>query len=169
MKRSLLFFVVLLSGTVASSVAGQTKTVTNSDLEKFRQERLKAEKDYAENYAKWGFPSPDELEKQRVQSAIELSETSARLRAARLEQERLNLERRQQDAEFNYLRSLSYAPVRQYSPPYYFNYVPYGFYYSRSYRPRPRFPFKGFGNFGGQKVRPARSYLPPFVGGSPAR
>lgn len=161
MKRSLLFFVVLLSAATANSVTGQTKIVTNSDLEKFRQERLKAEKDYAENYKKWGFPSPEELEKQRVQSAIELSETSARLRAARLEQERLTLERQQQSQVY-------YVPLlRQNSSPYYFNYAPYGFYYSRSNRPGSRFPFKGFGNFGGQQVRPGRSYLPPFVGTPP--
>lgn len=163
MKRSLLFFVVFLFAA-AGSATGQARTVTNADLEKFRQERLKAEKDYRENYSRWGFPSPEEVERQREQNLKEATERMAQARADRLEQERIDLEKRRLEAEFNYSRSPIYVPVRQYTSPYYFNYAPYGFYYSRSFRPRTRVPVPGFGNFGGQKVRPGRSYLPPFVG-----
>lgn len=161
MKRSLLFFVVLIA--VGIPVFGQTKTVTNSDLEKFRQERLKAEKEYRENYGKWGFPSPEELERQREQNLKEATERIAQTRADRLEQERIDLEKRRLE-EFNYSRSPIYIPVRSFSSPYFVNYAPYGFYNSRFFRPRTRVPVPGFGNFGGQKVRPGRSYLPPFVG-----
>lgn len=165
MKRSLLFFVVLLTGAVAA--AAQVKTVTNADLEKFRAERLKAEADYRANYAKWGFPSPEELERQREQNAREVSARIERARADQLEQDRIDLERRRQDAELSSLRSPVYFPVRQYSSPYFVSYAPYGYYYSRVFRPRTRVPVPGFGNFGGQTVRPGRSYLPPFVGTTP--
>ena len=67
MKKRLLF--VLCSIFVAANLtAAQTKTVTNSDLEKYRQKRLQAERDYRENYAKLGFPSPEELERQIEQA-----------------------------------------------------------------------------------------------------
>lgn len=64
-----------------SFVFAQTKTVTNGDLEKFKQKRLKAEKDYRENYEKLGFPSPEELERQSEQSKRELAELSRRIEA----------------------------------------------------------------------------------------
>lgn len=115
MKRSLLVLVIFGAAVFSGAVFGQTKTVTNADLEKFRQERLKAEKDYRENYAKWGFPSPEELEARRKQSAKEFSELAARLRAEDLEQARLETERERQAAQYNYVRVLN-QPVRRYSP-----------------------------------------------------
>lgn len=125
MKGSLLFFVVLLS--VAGVSAQATKTVTNADLEKFRQERLKNEKDYRENYAKWGMPSPEELQRRNEQSAKELTELSNRLRAERLEQER-------QEALAAQGQSGVYAvpiaqPRRYYQAPYYYGYPVYGGFY----------------------------------------
>ena len=53
--------------SAAFAVGAQTKKVTNADLEKYRTERLKAEKDLRENYAKLGFPSPEELAKQQAE------------------------------------------------------------------------------------------------------
>jgi hypothetical protein len=126
MKRNLLFFVILMTSSLVGSVAAQTKTVTNADLEKFRQQRLKAEKEYRENYDKWGMPSPEELEERRKQSAKELSETAARYRAERLEQERSEAEMQSFASEYNYLRSLS-APVSQYYS------QPNGYYYPGVY------------------------------------
>lgn len=67
------------------SVFSQTRTVTNADLEKFRQERLKTEEEYKRNYAKWGMPSPAELEKINEQKRRELEQTSARLQQERLQ------------------------------------------------------------------------------------
>lgn len=98
MKKRLLFILCLSFITTLSAVA-QNRTVTNSDLEKFRQKRLEAERDYRENYARLGFPSPEELEKQIEQDRRERSELSARLRAENLERERLNLQRQQIEAE----------------------------------------------------------------------
>ena len=76
------------------SAFAQTKTVTNTDLEKFRQKRLQAEREYRENYERLGFPSPEELERKRVADEQELIEYSQQLEADRLE-----LEAIQADAE----------------------------------------------------------------------
>lgn len=137
MKRNLLFFVVFLSISAGLAI-GQTRTVTNADLEKFRQERLKAEKDYRENYAKWGFPSPEELRRRQEQSAKEMSELAERLRAEERERQRLEAERRQQAAQYNYLRLLN-APVQRYASPYFYSYPIYGTFYSRGTRGRRNF------------------------------
>lgn len=112
-KTSFVFCLVLLSIGVA-----QSQTVTNMDLEKYRQERLSAERDYRENYAKLGFPSPEELQKQEEQSRKETEELSAKLRTSRLERERLDAYR---EAEMN--RAIAYNRQVQssgyYDPGYY--------------------------------------------------
>jgi hypothetical protein len=133
MKRNLLFFVVFLS-VAAGSVIGQTRTVTNADLEKFRQERLEAEKEYQENYARLGFPSPEELQRRSEQSSKETSELAAKFRAEKREQQRLDAERNRQAAQFGNVLLLN-TPGRQYSSPYFYSYPIYGnFYPGRSRR-----------------------------------
>lgn len=136
MKRSMLFFVVFLS--VASGlVIGQTRTVTNADLEKFRQERLKNEKDYRENYARLGFPSPEELQRRSEQSSKETSELAAKFRAE--ERERQRLERSRQAGSNTLLLNTG----RQYASPYY-SYPIYGnFYPGRSRRNFNSIPYNG--------------------------
>lgn len=86
MRKSLY---LLLFGLVVVPLGaqGQTRTVTNADLEKFRSERLEAERQYRQNYERLGMPSPEELERQRIESAREREELSARLRAERLQRE----------------------------------------------------------------------------------
>lgn len=83
---SLLLFMGVLAVVPAFS---QARTVTNADLEKYRQQRLKAEKDYNKNYEKMGFPSPAELQKQLDKSKTEREALSTRLTNERLEQERV--------------------------------------------------------------------------------
>ena len=68
------------------------RTITNADLEVYRQERLKAERDYAANYDKMGFPSPEELKAQIEKSRIEHEALSARLAAERLQREQMEVE-----------------------------------------------------------------------------
>ena len=92
MKEGILFL-LCLSILAAVPAFAQTKTVTNADLEKFRQKRLKAEKDYRENYARMGFPSPEELERQIEKSRIEREELAARLTAERLQREQIEAAR----------------------------------------------------------------------------
>ena len=141
MKRSLLFFVVFLS-VGAGSMLAQTRTVTNADLEKFRQERLKAEKDYRENYAKWGFPSPEELQRRSEQSSKEISELAAKLRAEDLEQQRLAAERNR-SRQYTLLLN---TPAQRYSSPYFYTYPLYGTFYSRPVRGRRNFNAMPYNN-----------------------
>lgn len=82
----LLFFVLAV---VPLGAYAQTRTATNADLEKFRAERLEAERQYRQNYERLGLPSPEELERRRAESARERTELSARLRAERLQREQL--------------------------------------------------------------------------------
>lgn len=86
MKKRL-FFVLCSIFVAANFTFAQNKTVTNSDLEKHRQKRLEAERDYRENYERLGFPSPEELERQIEQSRKERSELAEQLRNESLERE----------------------------------------------------------------------------------
>ena len=129
MKKRLLFILVFSFISVVSASA-QTRTVTNEDLEKFRQKRLAAERDLRENYERLGFPSPEELEKQIEQSRRERSELAARLRAENLEREQLDLERQRSEAE---IRSRNYQIQNQiyqprYEDDYFYNYPQNGFF-----------------------------------------
>jgi hypothetical protein len=85
-KLLFVFCLILIS---ASTTFSQRHSVTNSDLERYKQKRLQAEREYRENYERLGFPSPDELERRREQSFKETVELSARLRSARIERERI--------------------------------------------------------------------------------
>ncbi len=95
-------FKVILSalfvGFLVQFVAAQpARTITNADLEKFRNERLKAEKEYNENYERLGFPSPEELQRQIEKSRAEREALAARLAAERLRQEQAEAERAQRE------------------------------------------------------------------------
>ncbi len=89
MRTFLLFCFV---AAFVSSVAGQV-TVTNADLEQYRQERLRAQADLRANYARMGFPSPEEIARRNDESQKELVELADKLRAARLESERMDIDR----------------------------------------------------------------------------
>ncbi|HXG84229.1 MAG TPA: hypothetical protein VNI84_09395 [Pyrinomonadaceae bacterium] len=106
MKKRLLFILCLFSLASGAAVA-QTKTVTNKDLEKFRQKRLQAERDYRENYAKLGFPSPEELKRQREQDRKELAELAERIRQENLEREKIQSEAEYRQARIEALQSNS--------------------------------------------------------------
>jgi len=84
-------FIVILMGV--SYAAAQTLEITNADLEKFKLKRLAAEKELRENYAKLGFPSPEELAKQAEQEEKARTALVDKLRADRLERERIEVER----------------------------------------------------------------------------
>ncbi len=89
MKQRLLFVFCLIVGANLAAFS-QVKTVTNTDLERYRQDRLKAEAEYRENYKKLGFPSPEELDRRNARSANETIEMAARLRSERMTRERLD-------------------------------------------------------------------------------
>lgn len=121
-QRSL--FILCLIAFMCSLAYSQARSVTNADLEKYKERRLKAEREYRENYARLGFPSPEELNRRREQSGKETEELSAKLRAERLEREKLELQQweseRQAAAQANSYRQ-SYNQVY---------YDPYSGYYS---------------------------------------
>lgn len=152
MKKRLLFIFCLTFG-LGGFVFAQTKTVTNADLEGFRQKRLRAEKDYQENYQRLGLPSPQQLAERNKQNLKDLVELSERLRAERLENERIDALEAQADAveaQNNYLQSLSTAAPSVVEQNYYYGYSPSvyrggGFYYPYQY---------GWGNYDNRR----RSY-----------
>lgn len=128
MKKRLLF-ALLFSLIAINSAAAQKRTVTNDDLEKYRQKRVAAERDLRENYERLGFPSPEALQKQIEKSQAERSALAARIEAENLQREQLNLERQRVENE---ARSLSYQPPTEssvtYQNRYVYDYAPNGFY-----------------------------------------
>ncbi|MFM9904854.1 MAG: hypothetical protein ACKVQJ_09830 [Pyrinomonadaceae bacterium] len=151
MKMRCLFFVFIII-TAAGSALAQGKTVTNDDLSKYKQERVKAEAELRNNYAKLGFPSPEERERRNAESAKESVELSARLRNERLERERIDA---QNAANAQYYAALLRAvqqqnTVEHYSPSY------FGGYYNSWWRPRPigRVVYQQPGYFAGGQFWP---------------
>lgn len=91
MKKIAAVLCVVFSFAVITIGQATKKTVTNADLEKFREKRLAAEQEYRDTYAAKGLPSPEELRAQsdaRVKATIELAD---KLRAEQLEREKLAL------------------------------------------------------------------------------
>lgn len=68
--------ILVLSGIALA----QTKTVTNADLDKFKQKRLQSEAEYRAKYKELGMPSPEELERRNVEDKRRLIEFSENLR-----------------------------------------------------------------------------------------
>ena len=92
MKKIAVVLCVVFSFAAAAFGQVAKKTVTNADLEKFRQKRLTAEQEYRDTYAAKGLPSPEELRAQsdaRVKATLELAD---KLRAEQLEREKLATE-----------------------------------------------------------------------------
>jgi len=92
MLRRPFFVLCLVSIVVVGGYAQARRSVTNTDLERYRQQRVSAEREMREEYTKLGFASPDELARRNAQSEQELIDLSHRLRADRLERERVELE-----------------------------------------------------------------------------
>jgi hypothetical protein len=80
--------IVVLSFAAAVSAVAQTKTVTNDDLEKFRQQRLESERKLREKYAAMG-TTPEEVEKQYRRRRAEMEQYSDQLRRERIERENI--------------------------------------------------------------------------------
>lgn len=99
-KRLFLFVLICLAATVC--VSAQTRTVTNVDLEKYRQQRLQADREYRENYARLGLPSPDEIDRRLEERRNEMEKLSDKLRVERLAQERLDASLEQQRSQLVY-------------------------------------------------------------------
>ena len=97
MKKAAVVFGLVISLTAIGFA--QVRTITNATLDKFTQKRLAADRDYRDNYARMGFPSPEELDRQRDEDMRARLELADQLRQARLEKERLELEQRRLNVE----------------------------------------------------------------------
>jgi hypothetical protein len=93
MTRRLLFVLCLTSLSSIAGFAQAPRTITNFDLDKYRQQRVAAEQELREDYAKLGFASPEEMSRRNAESEQQLLDLSQRLKAERLESERMQLER----------------------------------------------------------------------------
>ncbi|MBV9214603.1 MAG: hypothetical protein JO053_00375 [Acidobacteria bacterium] len=93
-----MFFLSFMLVT-AGAVTAQVRSVTNADLEKYRQQRIKAEKELNENYAKMGFSSPEVRAKRNADSQKEMFALSERLKADALAREQAQAELEREAAE----------------------------------------------------------------------
>lgn len=138
MKQRVLFFLCVLVGCVGFAAA-QSKTVTNVDLEKFKQKRLQAEQGLKEHYAKLGL-SDEDVAKRDAANAKEREELSARLRASRLEQEMLDAEARQREIQAAGTSVNVIVPSGGYGYPGYFTYGSSYYRQRGHWNSQPRFP-----------------------------
>lgn len=130
MKTRCLFlvFIILL---VTSGVAAQTKSITNADLESYRQQRLDNENFYRENYERLGMPSPEEIDRRNAVTAKEMAELSAKLRAEEAERERIRAEHKTISSPINsFYRTIvvdRFSYVQFYGVGHYWNPRPHGY------------------------------------------
>lgn len=113
--RNRFIFVVTVGLLSAICAAAQIRTVTNTDLEKYRQKRLAAEKEYRENYKRLGLPSPEELDRRREVSKIENERLAAGFENERIERERAEAAAQQYAAQALWFDSQQYAVPQIYN------------------------------------------------------
>lgn len=166
-----LLFVLCFMTTMVAICSAQAQTVTNFDLEKYRQDRIKAETDLRVNYARLGFPSPEEMALRNAQSAKEAEELSARLQKEELTRERLEIERTA--AERRAAQYYYQAPQQpQILPGYYDAGYTYYWWNGRRIRiPRLNLPYQQPGYFAGGQFWPtgARTQPQPLIRINPRR
>lgn len=93
-------FLVFIFGALAAAAMAQGRTVTNADLDRYKAERVRGETDLRENYARLGFPSPEEMERREAVALKERNELVARLTRERIEQERIDAQIRAASAAY---------------------------------------------------------------------
>ncbi|MBX3289450.1 MAG: hypothetical protein KF855_08900 [Acidobacteria bacterium] len=140
--RNAVFLLIAVGFLAVNASAQSTKTITNLDLEKYRQARLAAEKDLRENYERLGFPSPEEMEKQQEKERLDRERLSERLRAERLYREQTEAANNSAPVQ----DQVVIAPVPQYSNggASVFYTGPYNRRYGRGYYPRYNYPIQGY-------------------------
>ncbi|MBS1794869.1 MAG: hypothetical protein JSS81_13500 [Acidobacteria bacterium] len=140
-------YIVILTAAAALPLMAQTRTITNDDLEKYRRERVEAEKKLNERYAEMGFPSPAERQREIDRKRAEMEEYSDQLGRQRAAAQgdivtRANALRVQiasVNAQINYLRGAGGGVYNQGSV-YAYGYVPYGGYGGYNRQPRLYLP-----------------------------
>ena len=104
MKKIAVVFCVLFSFSTATSAQTSRRTVTNFDLDKYRDQRVAAEREYRDTFAQRGMLSPEEIKAasdQRVQQTLDLA---LEIRQQNLEEQRISLEARAQQLELDEMR-----------------------------------------------------------------
>lgn len=95
MKKRFLLMLSFIFGITTLGFAQATRTITNADLEKYKEKREKAEAEYRATYKERGLPSPEELRQREVERQKYLSEY-----AQRAEQERIARENVQAQIQY---------------------------------------------------------------------
>lgn len=150
-RRSAVVLCVVLS--MVGALAAQSRPdravrrVTSSDLEKFRQQRLAADREYRERYAEMGFPSPEELSAQIERDKEAKLQLAEQLRQARLESEKLDIERARLSLDAARLQAdIDAREDSGRGRDSYFDGVYGGFGYGYGF---PSYGYPGYGGFGG--------------------
>jgi len=131
------FTITILILTAALSALAQTKTVTNQDLEKFRQQRLAAERDMKEKYAEMG-TTPEEVENRNRSRRAAMEQYSDQLLIQRIMAENLRLEQENARREYDLGSDQQPGFVYYYGGVPYFTYFPYDYKWRRPIRPNLR-------------------------------
>ena len=119
--KYLVFSSLFLISTL--SAFAQTRTVTNADLEKYRQARVKSEREYRNNYKRLGMPSPEEIDRREAERKRETAELSARLRVEQFERAQFDAVRQQYES----VKRQNFYNNQLNSQPYYAPNYSYGF------------------------------------------
>lgn len=114
MKKIAVVFCVFFSFAAVVSAQVARRTVTNTDLERFAQQRQAAEREYRETYAAKGMLSPEELKARTDERVKETIDLANQITAADLEKKRLALEARSQQLQAEQMMYQNAYPV--YSP-----------------------------------------------------
>lgn len=109
MKKQILLILSLILGVTTLTFAQATRTITNTDLEKFRQQREQSEAEYRATYQQRGLPSPEELAQREAAREKDLAEYAARARAAHQRDNELQMQRDFINAQIDYQRSQNYS------------------------------------------------------------
>jgi hypothetical protein len=137
MRTIAILFCVVFSFATAGLAQVAERTVTNEDLERFRQQRVAADREYRATYAQKGMPSPEEIERRSEERVKTITELAEKIRADYLERERLAVERAriEQSAPRIYINT---APPSNGNDNFIWSY-PYPYPYFDPYRFNPRF------------------------------
>jgi hypothetical protein len=113
---------VFFSALYVSAQTNSPRTITNADMEKYRDARVRADAEYRRTYAERGLPSPEELDKIQAERDKRLSDFSQKLREERLQNEYFEALKAANSAP----DVIYVAPQNNYVAPGY-SYYPYGF------------------------------------------
>lgn len=150
---------VLVSIFVFAGVAAAQRTVTNADLARYKEQRVRAEADLRQNYMRLGFPSPEELARREGERDRVRDELAARLRQQNIEEARLLAEYRMAIAQANASRPHTVIiDAGGYSDGTFLQLGGYG--WGRGFRFRPARQFLPSGYFAGGQLWPTGTQTP---------